>query len=84
MKHCSILSTLLCLMASPAFTERLALSAIPIADPVPVHPNSMFCEIVNGYIRLYGEVAAEKWARDHKWSASRIAEARECRKVKSS
>lgn len=67
-----------------SFVIYIALSATPIMDPAPVNPSSMFCEIITGYIDLYGEVAAEKWARDHKWSANRIAEARKCRKVKSS
>ena len=57
----------------------LALSATPIADSAPIRPNTMFCEIILGYVSLYGEVAAEKWAREHKWSQARIAEARKCK-----
>jgi len=66
------------------FLMLLALSATPGAGENPVRLNSMFCEIVNGYVDIYGEKAAATWAKSHKWSAARIAEAKGCRGVRSS
>lgn len=56
----------------------LALSATPVTEQGPVRPNSFFCDIINGYIAEFGEAAAEKWAREHKWSEKKIAEAKRC------
>ena len=84
MRLCYILSTILCLLASPVFIESTeALSVTPITDQVPIHPKTLFCEIILSYVGLYGEAAAEKWAREHKWSSARIAEAKRCRRLAS-
>lgn len=71
-------------VAMKATLALLALSTIPVADPQPVHPNTFFCQIVNSYVDQYGEKAAEQWAREHKWSEIRIAEAKKCRPAKTS
>lgn len=53
---------------------------IAFADAnAPVNPNGLFCDVVKAYVRVYGEEAAIKWAKRHKWTDARIAEARECR-----
>jgi hypothetical protein len=38
----------------------------------------MACPAVREAVKLYGEAAAEQWARSHGVSASRIEEARRC------
>jgi hypothetical protein len=37
-----------------------------------------FCEVIRGYVDIYGEAAAEAWAIKKKWGKKRIAEARSC------
>lgn len=44
----------------------------------PIKPNTIFCDVVRFYVSRYGEEAAEQWAKRHKWSKARIAEARAC------
>ncbi len=59
---------------------RFVLLLMLFADPAThVRPNGMFCEIVRFYIAQYGEAAALEWAKKHKWSKARIAEATACR-----
>jgi len=59
---------------------RILLLLTLFADAnAPVHTNGIFCEVVRFYVSQYGEDAAEQWAKKHKWSKAKIAEARACR-----
>lgn len=49
-----------------------------VGDGAVVNPNTFACEIVRAYVATYGEAAALRWARRHRWSKERIAEARKC------
>ena len=43
-----------------------------------VRPHTFTCDIIRAYVAMYGEEAAEKWAKKKKWSAAKIGEARAC------
>ncbi len=59
-------------------TEAVALQ---FADgAATVREQSFTCEIIRSYVSIYGEKAAERWAKRKKWSSIRIAEARACLK----
>lgn len=57
----------------------LALNGLAADDTKPKSPDAMACDLVNSYIRDYGEKVALEWAKAHGWSAERIEEARKCR-----
>lgn len=56
----------------------LFLLSVVTVDTEPRAPDSFVCEIIRGYVALYGEAAASIWAKRHRWSKKRIEAAREC------
>lgn len=44
----------------------------------PISGRGFTCDVIRSYVAIHGEKAAEKWAKQRRWTKERIAEARRC------